>query len=408
MSDAYDFDRRIDRRGTASEKWDYMEKVYGSAELLPLWTADMEFTAPPEVVQALAARVRHGVFGYTVNTEPVYQAIQMWLRTRQAWPVERDWVRFSPGVVPGIVFALKTFTEPGDGVLIQPPVYPRFSKLVQFTGRRLLNSPLVLDGRRYRMDLADLRAKLRSGVRALILCSPHNPVGRVWTADELRDLGDVCNDEGVLVIADEVHGDLTYPGVRHTPYASLGATYAARSITFTAPSKTFNLAGLQTAVAVIPDAELRQRWDTFMQELFEGILVVFGNVFGVTALQAAYTRGGPWLDHLREYLAGNLAFVEKYIAREIPEIEVIHPEGTYLVWLDCRRLGMEPEELAAFLQAEAGVALNHGYTFGPEGAGFERLNIACPRSMLEEGLDRLAAAVRRRRTDSRDVGGPLM
>jgi cysteine-S-conjugate beta-lyase len=392
----YDFDRRIERRGTASQKWDRLEKVYGLSDLLPMWVADMEFAAPPEVVGALAARVQHPVYGYTVNTEPVYRAIQTWLRSRQGWTVEEDWIRFSPGVVPGIVFALKAFTEPGDGVLVQRPVYPPFSTLVGRTSRRLINNPLVLDGGGYRMDLEDLRAKARNGARALLLCSPHNPVGRVWTEDELRALGDVCNEENVLVLADEVHGDLTYPGVRHTPYASLGPSHGAGSVTFTAPSKTFNLAGLQTAVAIIPDAGLRRRYDALMEELFEGDLLVYGNVFGLTALEAAYTHGGAWLDQLREYLAGNLAFLKAYVAREIPDIQIVHPEGTYVVWLDCRRLGMEAQELTAFMR-QAGVALNDGHTFGPEGAGYERLNLACPRTMLAEGLDRIAAAVRSRR-----------
>ena len=388
----YDFETRIERRGTACEKWDGMEKEFGYPGLLPMWVADMDFAAPPEVVDALVARARHGVYGYTMYAEPARRAVQDWLAMRQGWPVEADWIRFSPGVVPGLVFVVKTFTRPGDGILIQPPVYYPFAQLIERNGRRVVQNPLVLEGGRYRMDLDDLRAKARAGARVLILCSPHNPVGRVWTPDELRALARVCVEEGVLVVADEVHGDLTYPGVRHTPYASLGVEAAERSITFTAPSKTFNLAALQTAVVIIPEGELRRRYDAFIDEVF----MIFANAFGLAALEAAYGHGAPWLDELRQYLAGNLALLEEYLAREIPEIEVVRPEGTYLVWLDCRRLGMEADELATFMRAEARVALDDGHIFGTGGAGYERINIACPRSMLAEALERIAAAVRRR------------
>ncbi len=389
---AFDFDRRIDRVGTASEKWDGLEKEYGSADLLPMWVADMEFGAPDAVVEALVERARHPIYGYTFHTEAVYEAIERWLLDRHGWRVERDWIRFGSGVVPNLSLVVRKFTRQRDRILIQPPVYYPFRWVIERQGRRVVTNPLVREGDHYRMDLDDLREKARAGARALVLCSPHNPVGRVWRADELRALGEVCEQAGLLVLADEIHSDLTYPGVTHTPYASLDERYARHSITFVAPSKTFNLAGLQTSVAIVPDAELRRRYDELVAEVVGG----FGNVFGQIALVAAYRHGDAWLDELRAYLAANLAFLEDFIAREIPAIHVVPPEGTYLVWLDCRGLGMDSTELAAFMRQQAKVALDDGDMFGVEGAGYERINIACPRAMLAEALERIAQAVRRR------------
>jgi cysteine-S-conjugate beta-lyase len=389
----HDFDRRIDRLGTACEKWEGMEKGYGRSDLLPMWVADMDFAVPDAVADAVVERARHPNYGYTVIDEPVYAAIEHWLATRQSWTVEREWIRLTPGTVPGLGDMVQIFTEPGDRVLIQPPVYFPFGRLIERSGRVVAPNRLVREGGRYRMDLDDLRRRAREGARVLILCSPHNPVGRVWTPEELRALERVCREEGVLVLADEVHGDLTYPGVVHRPYGSLGEAFARGSILFTAPSKTFNLAGLQTSVAIIADPELRRRYDAMADETHLG----FGNTFGLTALTAAYRHGAPWLDALRQYLAGNLAFLEAFIAREVPEIEVVHPEGTYLVWLDCRKLGLSAADLAAFMREEARVALNDGYLFGEGGDGYERMNIACPRAMLKEALERIAAAVGRTR-----------
>lgn len=389
----YDFDRRIDRLGTASEKWEGMGPIYGRDDLLPMWVADMDFAVPDVVATALAERAAHPVYGYTVYSGSVYAAVEGWLRERHGWAVERDWIRFSHGVVPGLGILVRAFTAPGDGVIIQPPVYSPFARLIERNDRVVVENPLVLEGGRYRMDLDDLRARARAGARVLILCSPHNPVGRVWTPEELRALDQVCREEGVLVLSDEVHGDLTYPGVVHTPYGSLGGGAARRAVILTAPSKTFNLAGLKTSVTVIADPALRERHDAVVEES----ILHFGNTFGLTALTAAYSHGAEWLDALRQYLAGNLAFLEEYVARELPEVAVIRPEGTYLVWMDFRRLGMDAETLAEVMRAEARVALNDGHTFGQGGAGFERMNIACPRSMLAEALARITAAVRARR-----------
>lgn len=388
----FDFDTRPQRRGTASEKWDALERLYGSADVLPMWVADMDFACPPAVVEAVVARARHGVYGYTDYTEPVYGAVQGWMRERHGLDVPRDWIGFAHGVVPSLAFILKGLTRAGDGILIQPPTYYPFAPTIELNGRRVVNNPLVREGGRYRMDLDDLREKARDGVKAAILCSPHNPVGRVWTREELRAFGDVCLEHGILVISDEVHSDLTYPGVVHTPYLALGAPYADRAMLLHAPSKTFNLAGMQTSYTLIPNPALRAAYEHVVHEVH----LHQGSPFGLVALEAAYTRGGAWYEGLRGYLAGNLAYLEDFVAREIPGVEAIHPEGTYVVWLDCRGLGMEPEALARFMNGTARVALSHGPSFGAGGAGYERINIACPRSMLVEALDRIAAAVRSR------------
>lgn len=383
------FDAVIDRKNTASVKWDLLEDLFGSKDLVSMWVADMDFPSPAPVVEAIKARAAHGVYGYTTRPDSVYEAVQEWMQARFGWAVEREWICFSPGVVPGIALLVRALTQQGDGIIIQPPVYHPFAKVIEAAGREVVNNPLVYDGEQYGMDLQDLREKARSGARTLILCSPHNPVGRVWTKDELRALAEVCREEGISVISDEIHADLVYPGMVHTPLASISGELSAHAVTCMAPSKTFNLAGLQTSVLIIPDQQMRERYDKIVHDMF-----LFGaNPFGLVALEAAYRHGADWLDELSTYLKGNLMHLEDFIAREIPSIKVVHPEGTYLVWLDCRGLGLDRDGLSAFMRKDARVALDDGHIFGPGGDGFERINIACPRSLLDEGLRRMATAV---------------
>lgn len=383
------FDAVIDRKNTASVKWDLLEDLFGSKDLVSMWVADMDFPSPAPVVEAIKARAAHGVYGYTTRPDSVYEAVQEWMQARFGWAVEREWICFSPGVVPGIALLVRALTQQGDGIIIQPPVYHPFAKVIEAAGREVVNNPLVYDGGQYGMDLQDLREKARSGARTLILCSPHNPVGRVWTKDELRALAEVCREEGISVISDEIHADLVYPGMLHTPLASISGELSAHAVTCMAPSKTFNLAGLQTSVLIIPDQQMRERYDKIVHDMF-----LFGaNPFGLVALEAAYRHGADWLDELSTYLKGNLMHLEDFIAREIPSIKVVHPEGTYLVWLDCRGLGLDRDGLSAFMRKDARVALDDGHIFGPGGDGFERINIACPRSLLDEGLRRMATAV---------------
>ncbi len=385
------FDQVIERRNTSSVKWDLVEQLYGSDDVLPMWVADMDFPAPKPVVDAIVARAQHGVYGYTTRPGSAYEAIEQWASTRHHWMIEREWISFSPGVVPALAFLLDALSEPGDKVIIQPPVYHPFAFTIRENGRQIVNNHLIFENGQYRMDYEDLERKASEGARLMILCSPHNPVGRVWTREELARLGEICLRHGITVISDEIHSDLILPGQEHTPFASIGPEFAQNSVVCTAPSKTFNLAGLQTSVVIIPNKELRERYNAVLDRLHLGL----PNTFGLTAMEAAYRHGGEWLDELRAYVSENLRYLQDFLDREAPAIKVVQPEGTYLVWLDCRELGLDTEGLARFMREDAKVGLDDGHIFGPGGDGFERINIACPRSVLQEGLGRIAGAVRR-------------
>ncbi len=386
----YDFDREVDRKNTAATKWDALEQRFGDKDLFPMWIADMDFVCPAPVLEAMKARVDHGVFGYNTKPDSYFQAIIDWMQTRHQWSVQKDWICHSPGVVPALSFTVSTFTEPGDKVIIQQPVYPPFASVVKNNGRELVNNPLVLKDGRYCMDFDDLKSKLDSRVKLLILCSPHNPVGRVWTRDELVQLGELCREHNVLVVSDEIHFDAVFDGHTHVPFASISEAFADRSIICTAPSKTFNLAGLQTSVVIIPNEELRAKF----KKTLGGYDLDSLNTFGLVALESAYRHGAEWLDQLLVYLQENLRFLQEYLGEHAPQLTVIQPEGTYLVWVDCRALGLDAKELEQFMLKQAKVAVNQGYTFGPGGEGFVRLNIACSRKLLETGLERIVKAVK--------------
>lgn len=387
----FDFDRVIDRTGTGSFKWDLVDGIFGGTGLLPLWVADMDFESPPEVVEALIRRAQHGVFGYTAPMPEYFQAVVDWSAARHTWRIMPDWIVPAPGIVPALNLIIQTFTEPGDGVIVQKPVYYPFMRSIKNNGRAVINNPLKLEGSRYRFDVDDLARKAQDpAVKILILCSPHNPVGRVWTRDELERIGDICLSRDILVVSDEIHCDLLYPGHRHVPFGSISDELLMKSIVCTAPSKTFNLAGLQTANLVIANPDLRQRY----KRTIERLGLTWPNLFGAEALTAAYRHGGEWLDRLMEYLGGNLAFLKEFIAGNMARVKVIEPEATYLVWLDFREYGMDTEALKLLLRDKACLALDDGFIFGsPEGNGFERINIACPRTILEEALTRMHKAL---------------
>lgn len=385
-----DFDKIIDRRQTGSVKWDFSHRVFGCEDVLPLWVADMDFQAPEAVIEALVDRAKHGVFGYADGMDGYYEALTAWLHDRHRWKIQRDWISFSPGIVFALYALVRSLSKPGDKILIQSPVYSPFFNAIKNNGREVVNSQLRFEHGRYTMDFADLEEKFASGVKMMILCNPHNPVGRVWEREELNRLGQLCLAHGVLVISDEIHGDLVYEGHGHIPFASLSPELAMQSIVCTAPSKTFNLAGLQTSNLIIPNAKYRQAFQASRD--LTGIHSP--NVFGITALEAAYRHGWDWLDQLMCYLKGNVEFFMSALAQELPQIKMVRPEGTYLLWLDFRELGMEPKELQKFLVHKAGVGLNAGYQFGPGGEGFARLNIGCSRSVLEDGFERIKVAVK--------------
>lgn len=398
------FDEEIDRRGTSSLKWEFIQKeqdplrweqtdrFFGEDRILPMWVADMDFRCPEPVVQALVARAQKGIYGYTVPTDSFYQSVVGWMARRHRWEIAPQWICITPGVVPALNMLVRTFISPGDRVLIQPPVYYPFFSAIENNGGEVVTNPLLYEGGRYRMNYADLAEKAKDpGVKMAILCSPHNPVGRVWSKDELLHFGDICIKNNLLVVSDEIHGDLVYKGHRFTPFAKISHDFAQHSITCTAPSKTFNLAGLLTSCIVIPNDGLRARFSKIL--LSNGL--VLASSFGVVALQAAYDHGEEWLEQLLIYLQANLEYLKTYVTEHIPQIHVIEPEATYLVWLDCRRLGLDRLAQERVMREEAGVYLDEGYIFGPEGEGFERINIACPRSILAEGLDRIRGAIDR-------------
>jgi len=396
------FDVEIDRAGTNSIKWEYVQRegdphhwdhsdrCFGDDRVLPMWVADMDFRCPEPVGQALIARAQEGIFGYTAPGEEFYAAVVHWMRKRHGWEISPDWICITPGVVSALNMLVRTFTSPGDKVLIQPPVYYPFYTAIERNGAQVVRSPLLYEGGRYRMDFEDLARKIRDPkVKLAILCSPHNPVGRVWTPDELRRFGELCLENEVLVVSDEIHGDLVYKDHVFTPFASLRGDFAQDCVVCTAPSKTFNLAGMQTSCIVIPNDDLRGRFRTTIESNGLGL----PSAFGVVALQAAYDHGEEWLERLLDYLQGNLKYLETYLAEHVPQIDVVRPEGTYLVWLDCRRLGLDNDALKHLMLEVARVYPDDGAIFGPEGEGFERLNIACPRSILQEALERMRLAV---------------
>lgn len=386
----FDFDKVIDRKNTNSIKWDFTEKFFGEADVLPMWVADMDFEAPPQVTEALLQRVKHGIYGYSGFTDSYYQAVVDWMQKRHEWTVERDWISYCPGIVPALYWAVRAFTRPGDKVVLQSPVYPPFYAAIERHGCEVVNNPLKLTEGCYSMDFEDLEQKLADeAVKMLILCSPHNPVGRVWTREELARLAELCRQHNVIVVSDEIHADIIYTGHKHVPLASLSEEIAQISIICTSPAKTFNLAGLQTSNIIIPNKDLRTGFNQVMED--NGMHLP--TIFGVKGLEAAYQYGEQWLEELLVYLQGNLEYLEHFIEEKIPRVKVVRPQGTYLVWLDMRELGLNDEELQKLLVQKARVALNSGAGFGQGGEGFARINIGCPRSVLVEGLRRIERAL---------------
>lgn len=389
----YDFDTRIDRTGTGSLKWDRHRKFVpeDASDFLPLSIADMEFPTAPAITQALTAVVERGVYGYTIPTDSYIAAVSEWMLKRHNWMIESSWIVPFCGVVPALYNAIRAITHPGDKVVVQPPAYPPFYSAVTSAGCQVVRNPLLNDAGHYRFDFDDLEEKVSDPrVRALILCNPHNPTGRVWSERELRELGRICIEHDVLVLSDEIHFDFVFPPSKHQVFAALSDEFALNSITFTAPSKTFNLAGLETSNIIIPNPDLREDYTIAAENaLFMPLL----NIFGYTACEAAYRHGEEWLDQLLTYLEGNARFVADFCARNLPDVVVSPLEGTYLLWLDFRPLGLTSQELERVVTQRAHLKLDEGYTFGVEGAGFERINLACPRSMLKTAMYRLSDAL---------------
>ena len=380
----YDFDKVIDRTESESLKWVYPRKVLKIEDAIPMWVADMDFEAPPAVVEALTRRAAHGVYGYPLVPPSFWKSLAGWLATRHGWEVQKSWLAMTPGVVPALNYCVRAFTRPGDGVIIQTPVYHPFFSAIEGNGRKLLRNPLRFDGRRYTMDLEDLERQAADGARLIILCTPHNPTGRVWLRDELEAVARVASAWDLTVVSDEI-----YSGHRHVPFATLGPEAADRTITCIAPSKTFNIPGLSTAAAVASNPRLLEAFKAEAERCgFE-----LGQVFGIVGFEAAYAHGGEWLDELLPYLEKSIDAMDDFLRRHLPGIKLIRPEGTALALLDCRGLGLDPEKLSEFFLNQAHVYFNDGRMFGRELEGFVRINFGCPRSLLIQALERVERAV---------------
>lgn len=387
---SYSFDDRINRKGTQSLKWDQAVILFGGPDVLPLWVADMDFACPPAVVEAVTERSRHGIYGYTVRTDEYSAAITNWFSQRHEWEIKSSWLTDTPGVVPSLSIAVQTLTDPGDEVILQSPVYYPFFDVITHNGRKVAENPLLLRDERYEMDFEHLETLMQSGARLLLLCSPHNPGGRVWTREELERLLSLCVKYNVIVVTDEIHCDLVFEGHKHYPFASLSEEAAGRTITCLAPSKTFNMPGLQTSFTVISNRQLKQKFDQRIQALGIGSV----GFFGPPATIAAYNEGGPWLDELLKYVQANHQFAVDYIGQHLPELAPVPSEGTYLLWVDYRKLNLSTSQLKQLMYSDAKVAFTEGSIYGQTGAGFLRINLACPRDLLVEALERFGAAVR--------------
>lgn len=384
----YNFDELIERRGTDSVKWDGVKNVWGRDDLLAMWVADMDFRTPPFVMEALRKRLEHEVLGYTFACEEWYTSICNWLYKRHQWDITREMLTFVPGIVRGQAFALQCFTNPGDKVMVMTPVYHPFFLVTERLGREVVYSPLDLRDGQYQIDFERFSRDIQ-GCKALILCNPHNPGGRVWTVEELRRIADICKESGTLVISDEIHADLTLPPYKHHPFATVSENAAQNSLTFMAPSKAFNMPGLGSSYAITVNADIRRRFRQFMEagEFCEGHLLAY------IGTAAAYMQGEEWLSQLLDYLKDNIDFTENYLKEHVPGISMIRPQASYLIFLDCRALGLPQDELAKLFSEKAHLALNDGTMFGKPGEGFMRLNVGCPRSVLQQALGQLKKAI---------------
>lgn len=392
----YNFDKIINRKGTNCLKYDYAVERGKPADVLPLWVADMDFTVSEEITKSLHAAVDHGIYGYTQPKDAYYNAITNWMEKNHNWKTKREWIMKTPGVVFALGAAVKAFTKPGDAVLIQNPVYYPFTNIIRDNDRRVIDNTLVYEKRvtegksQYSIDYEDFERKIvQENIKLFILCNPHNPVGRVWNREELQYLGEICLRHHVIVVSDEIHNDFVYPGFEHTVFANVDPRFTEFTVTCTAPSKTFNLAGLQISNIFISNETLREAFQKEIDKTGYDEL----NALGAVACEAAYRGGQEWLDQLRAYLLENLNFLRAYLQEKLPQIHLVEPEGTYLVWLDCSELGISGKELDQFIVEKAGLWLDGGAMFGPSGADFQRVNIACPRATLELALDKLKAAV---------------
>jgi cystathionine beta-lyase len=384
----YNFDELINRENTSCYKYDLKNKYFDADDLLPMWVADMDFNVPDCITDAIRQRLSHKIFGYSFYGDTVYESIINWLHKRHRWQIKKEWIGYTPGVVPALNLAVLAFSDPGDKIIVQTPVYFPFYSAVKDHKRILIQNPLKPVNGRYEMDLDNLRKQIDDKTRILFLCSPHNPTGNVWKKEELEDLASICLEKGILIVSDEIHADIVYKPHNHIPTASLTERISDQVITLMAPSKTFNVAGLSTSYFITSNAGLKAKMNRWIEKMH----LSMGNIFGSVALEAAYTKGDAWLDQLLSYLSGNIRLTKEFINNDLNGITLVEPEATFLLWLDFREKNVPPEQLNAYIQKKAGLALSDGLLFGSDGKGFQRINIGCPRSILEKALTRLKHA----------------
>lgn len=387
MTDRFDFDQLINREGTASFKYDARQSLFGRADIIPMWVADMDFAAPPAVTRALTERAKNPIVGYTDFPDSLYDALINWLKHRHGWAIKREWIIMSPGVIPSLHAAAMAFAKAEESIIVQPPVYHPFFSAVTNTGRTLIENTLVLRNNRYTIDFDHL-AQCAENARMLFLCSPHNPVGRVWQPEELKQILDLAQQHDLVVFSDEIHADLIYPEAKHHPLATLTENFD-NIVTAVAPSKTFNIAGLNLSALIVSNAQHR----TAINKAFDTMHVNAANPFSIAAFEAAYNEGETWLEALLAYLTTTRDFVAEYLRTHLPQIKLIAPEGTYLLWLDCRALGMDDRALKKFFVQEAGLGLSPGTLFGEAGSGFMRMNIGTPKQVVANALDNMSKAL---------------
>lgn len=385
----WNFDEPTDREGTDCIKYDRREETFGVKDVIPMWVADMDFKTPDFVVEALRKRLDHEIYGYTYRSPEYFSSIINWVRARHNWNLEKEWISFCPGIVPALNFCTLAFTQPGDSIIVQPPVYFPFFSAAEAHGRKLVHNKLIENEGRWVMDYKSLADRIDEKTKMIFISNPHNPVGRVWNPEELYHLADICLKKNILIISDEIHCDLVLPGYIHTPMASLSPEIANNTITLIAPSKTFNLAGLSTSSVIISNPELRKTFNRFLDNLHIG----GGNIFGTIASQAAYTNGHEWLNSLVEYIDINKEYVKNYCAKMIPEIIPVEPEATYMIWLDCRKLGMSGKDLQNFFIHKAGIGMNEGSVFGQGGEGFMRMNLGTTLTIVKKAMEQIEKAV---------------
>jgi cystathionine beta-lyase len=386
---SWNFDEPARREGTNCIKYDLRNETFGVADVIPMWVADMDFNTPDFIINSLSRRLEHEILGYSYRPPEYFSSIIDWSERRHNWKIEKEWICFSPGIVPALNFCTLAFSNPGENIIVQPPVYFPFFSAVEAHGRNLVYNPLKESGGNWEMDFENLRNCINENTKMIFLSNPHNPLGRVWYPDELFEIADICLKNNVLIVSDEIHCDLVLPGFKHTPLAKLSSEAAKITITCLAPSKTFNLAGLSTSSVIISNPELRKSFNSVVEKLHVGN----GNIFGSEASVAAYTGGDNWLDELLIYLNRNVEYIMSFCSDKVPEIIPLRTEATYMIWLDCRSLGMTGKELQSFFVSKAGVGMNEGSTFGPGGEGYMRMNLACPLKTVVNALDQIEKAI---------------